>query len=170
MRIQCTRLGHCYLRLPQPCANRDERQIPTYDASAECSPCKRPVRVIALDPGFRCFATGYDPSRTVVQFGSRDVRRLYRLCRHADRLEARIAAAPNHRKSYSLYSGHLRLFQNRRDLTCDLHWRLAKWSCTNYDVVLFSKFKALGMVQRGKRRIHCKVVRQMLSWAHNRFQ
>lgn len=90
------------------------------------------------------FLTVCDPSGTIVEFGSRDVSLLYRRCRHADRLAARIAAAPNHWKRYSLRRVQLWLFQNMCDLTWDMRSCLARRCFSNCDVVLLPKFETLG--------------------------
>lgn len=64
----------------------------------------------------------------------------------------------------------LRIFDRLRNLTRDLHRRLAKWLCSEYDVILLPKFETSQMVLKHKRRIRCKTARQMLTWGHYQFQ
>jgi putative transposase len=159
MRVQRTRLGDYYLCVPQPRVSRDENQVP------------RPMpRVIALDPGVRSFVTGYDPSGNIVEIGVKDISRIYRLCHAADKLSSKISNATKARQRYSMRRARLRIFQKIRDLTTDLHRRLAKWLCTEYDTILLPKFETAQMVLKHKRRIRSQTARQMLSWSHYKFK
>eukprot|EP00762_Andalucia_godoyi_P000830 ANDGO_03800.mRNA.1 hypothetical protein len=71
----------------RPLVKRDENQVP------------RPVkRVIALDPGVRTFAAGYDPSGRMIEVGAKDASCIYRLCMSADKLSSKIAEATTARQ------------------------------------------------------------------------
>ena len=57
-----------------------------------------------------------------------------------------------------------------RDLIDELHKQVARWLVDNYDVILLPTFETSEMVQRGKRRLRRKSVRNMLTFAHYRFK
>jgi putative transposase len=57
----------------------------------------------------------------------------------------------------------------------DLHCKLAKFLCSNYDVILLPEFNVQDMVARERedghqRSISGKTAREMLRWAHHRFK
>ena len=41
------------------------------------------------------------------------------------------------------------------------HYKLAKWLCENYRIILLPEFRTQGMVRRGQRRIGSKTARAM---------
>lgn len=57
-----------------------------------------------------------------------------------------------------------------RQLIDDFHRKLAKFLCTNYNVVLLPSFQTKNMLRRGQRRIGSKTARAMSTWSHYRFQ
>ena len=57
-----------------------------------------------------------------------------------------------------------------RNLVDELHKRLAKWLCENYEVVLLPAFETSQMLRRGQRRIRSKTARAMATWSHYRFK
>lgn len=184
MRIQRSSLGDFKLCIPQPLEKRDENQVPSLQqSSVECPPGMRPVRVAAIDPGVRSFATVYDVSGRIAEFASGDISRLHRLCRYADKLQSRFSKTPdadklqsdvdhaqNDRKRRSMHRAWLRMFERIRNLRKDMHRRVAKWLCASYDVILLPKFETSQMVLRGYRRIKSNTVRKMLTWSHYSFQ
>ena len=106
-RIMVDRLGRWYLCMPLPAHPMRRAKQPSFDpilSGASSSPASSstatntptpllyPERVIALDPGCRTFMTGYDPSGKVVEWGPGDDRHLFRLCRVADGLQAKMRA------------------------------------------------------------------------------
>ena len=59
--------------------------------------------MISLDPGVRTFMTGYDPSGIAVEWGKKDIGRVYRLCHAYDKLQSKrdqIHGKKNKRKCY----------------------------------------------------------------------
>ena len=52
----------------------------------------------------------------------------------------------------------------------DCHYKLAKWLCENYRIILLPEFRTQGMVRRGQRHINSKTARAMCTWSHYHFQ
>src|SRR5205085_1514531 len=64
----------------------------------------------------------------------------------------------------------LRIYKKIHCLVNDCHYKLAKWLCENYRIVLLPEFRTQGMVRRGQRRIGSKTARAMCTWSHYHFQ
>ena len=145
-------------------------------------------RIVALDPGVRCFQTIYDPDGLAVEWGQQDIQRIYRLCRHADKLKSQLdstkdAIGPKFNKLYGqnaktrkryrrkLKKAWLRVLTQIKNLVNEVHKKLCKWLCDNYEVILIPEFRVSQMVnKKNKRKIRSKTARQMCTWAHYRFR
>ena len=57
-----------------------------------------------------------------------------------------------------------------RNLTDEVHKKLALLLCSNFETILLPKFETQKMSRRLARKINSKVVRSMLTWSHYRFQ
>ena len=55
------------------------------------------------------------------------------------------------------------------NLVSELHRKAARFLVDNFDVILLPTFETSEMVERGRRRIRSKTVRNLLSLAHYRF-
>jgi len=131
------------------------------------------LRVAAIDPGVRTFATIYSAGEVadVTEFGVNDYGRIYNLCRHADKLQSRWAAKEcRARKRRGLKKAAKRIASKVRNLVDDLHRKLAAFLVDGYDVILLPKFETQGMVQKANRRINSKAARAMCTWSHYRFR
>lgn len=161
-RLVCNKLGHYYLCLPLPLQVQPVNQGPA---------CKEaPMSgVIALDPGVRTFMTGYDPSGKVVEWGARDMSRIWRLNNAIDSLKSRWTKVKHHGR-YRMKRAALRIHAKIRNLVDDLHRKLTKWLVTHYRVVLIPPFATQQMIRKGARCIGKKTVREMLAWSHYRFR
>ena len=130
-------------------------------------------KVISLDPGVRTFMTGYSPEGTIAEWGSRDMQRIFRLCRVHDKLQSRWGQkGVKHRKRYRLQKAARRVRKKIRNLVDELHKKLTKWLVSSYETILLPKFETSNMVARShaQRKIGSKTARQMLTWSHYRFQ
>ena len=137
-------------------------------------PTPSPLRVAAIDPGVRTFATIYSAGcdvADVTEFGVNDYGRMYNLCRRADKLQSRWSAADcRAKKRRGLKKAAKRISSKVRNLVDDLHRKLAAFLVDAYDVILLPKFETQGMVQKAKRRINSKSARAMCTWSHYRFR
>ena len=136
--------------------NNNENQVPT----------PSPLRVAAIDPGVRTFATIYSAGgcdvADVTEFGVNDYGRMYNLCRRADKLQSRWSAADcRAKKRRGLKKAAKRISSKVRNLVDDLHRKLAAFLVDAYDVILLPKFETQGMVQKAKRRINSKRTQQV---------
>jgi putative transposase len=57
-----------------------------------------------------------------------------------------------------------------RNLVYDLHKKVTKWTCENYNTIFLPKFETQRMVFRSRRKISSKTARNMLTWSHYRFK
>jgi putative transposase len=123
--------------------------------------------IIALDPGVRCFQTGFDGHR-FIEFGSGDIGRITRLCQHLDNLMSRISHNTG-RKRQSMRKAATRMRNKIRNLIDEAHRQIAHYLSHNYQVIFLPTFETSQMVAKSKRKIRSKTARQMLGWAHYRF-
>ena len=125
------------------------------------------ARVVALDPGVRSFLTWYCTD-SVGKIGEGAFFRIQRLCERLDDMLSRAAKAPSRkRRNMRRAAGRMRL--RIEDLINELHRQAARFLVKNFDVILLPTFKTSEMVERGRRRIRSKTVRNLLGLAHYRF-
>jgi len=166
-RIVRTRLNEYFMCVLKPLEPKSENQRPVFSGESK----RRGAGIIALDPGVRTFMTGYDPSGMVYEWGAKDLNRIYRLCHALDDLQSRWSQKDvRHRKRYKLRKAACRIRKKIRNLVYDLHKRLAKWLCENYETVLLPSFETRKMLRKGQRRIGNKTARAMATWSHYRFK
>jgi transposase len=142
-RLLRTRLGQFYLCTPLPLEKRPDNQRPPLTEERK----QMGAGTIALDPGVRTFQTGYTPDGLVVEWGARDLSRIYRLCHHHGDLQSRWSQKDviRHRRRYRLRkAAAARIRHKIRNLVDDLHKRLAKWLCENHETVLLPPFETSG--------------------------
>lgn len=160
-RLIRTRLGHYYLCIPTLQEIQSDSQAPF-----EAKHC-----TISLDPGVRTFMTGYDADGILCEWGAGDMRRIYRLCRAHDKLQARWSEPDvRHRQRYCMRVAARRIRLKIRNLVDEVHKRLAKWLCENYRCIVLPKFETSQMIRKGKRKLHSKTARAMQTWSHYRFR
>lgn len=123
--------------------------------------------IIALDPGVRCFQTGFDGHR-FLEFGKGDIGRITRLCQHLDDLMSRISQTGG-RQRQSMRKAAQRMRNRIRNLIDEAHKQIAHYLTHNYKVIFLPTFETSQMVAKSKRKIRSKTVRAMLGWAHYRF-
>lgn len=130
-------------------------------------------RIIALDPGVRTFITGYDPDGRVVDIGSKDMARIYRLCDGMDRLQSKFRKPTTKaRKRFRMKRAWKRMQTKVRSLIDEVHKKTTLMLVKSYRTILLPKFETSQMVRKNSRgrTIGSKTARGMLCWAHYRFQ
>ena len=126
------------------------------------------ARVAALDPGVRSFMTWYCAD-SVGKIGEGAFFRIQRLCERLDDLMSRAAKSPSRkRRNMRRAAGRMRL--RIENLVQELHRQAARFLVNNFDVILLPTFETSEMVERGRRRIRSKTVRNLLTLAHYRFK
>ncbi len=130
-----------------------------------------PLRVAAIDPGVRTFATVYSPSG-VTEWGKEGMGRIIRLAHAYDVLQSRwTSKATRHRQRWRLKRAGLRINARIRRLTRELHRQLARYLEESFDVVLLPAFESSTMVNKKRgRRIGSRTARAMLTWGHFKFR
>ena len=160
-RLIRTRLNEWFLCIPvqadMPYALGDETQVPQN-------------RVCSLDPGVRTFQTVFDANGAIVEVGAKDLARIYRLCRHADRIQSK-RDKTHGKKRYKLQRAYLRIFRRIRNMVSEIHKKLTNFLVLNYNVILLPAFETSKMVTKnGNRKLRSKTVRSMLTWSHYSFK
>ena len=125
------------------------------------------ARVVALDPGVRSFLTWYCAD-SVGKIGEGAFFRVQRLCERLDDLLTRAQKSPaRRRRNMRRAAGRMRI--GIENLIAELHRQTARFLVHNFDVILLPTFETSEMVERGRRRIRSRTVRNLLSLAHYRF-
>ena len=125
------------------------------------------ARVVALDPGVRSFLTWYCAD-SVGKIGEGAFFRIQRLCERLDELLSRAQKSPaRRRRNMRRAAGRMRI--RVENLIQELHRQAARFLVDSFDVILLPTFETSEMVERGRRRIRSKTVRNSLSLAHYRF-
>ena len=125
-------------------------------------------RVVALDPGIRSFLTWFSET-DAGHIGQQDFGRIQRLCAHLDNLLGRAARA-RHRQKRNMYRAAGRMRTRIRNLVEELHHKAARFLVDHYDIILLPTFETSEMALRGRRKLRRKSVRNLLTFAHYRFQ
>ena len=125
-------------------------------------------RVVALDPGIRSFLTWFSET-DAGHIGHQDFGRIQRLCTHLDNLLGRAARA-RHRQKRNMYRAAGRMRTRIRNLVDELHHKAARFLVDQYDIILLPTFETSEMALRGARKLRRKSVRNLLTFAHYRFQ
>ena len=95
--------------------------------------------MIFLDPGVKNFITGYDPSGKIITWGKRDIGRIARLLHYKRKLQSKTEKALRHSKRYKYRIAGLRIGEKIKNLVDELHKKLAKWLCENYNYIYLPK-------------------------------
>jgi putative transposase len=166
VKLTKTRSREYYLSIPKPLLQRSDNQAPKVEQFGD--------GVISIDPGIRTFATCYEASGTIYEWGKSDINRIQRLCHHYDRLWSKLCHLNKwglRRRGRKRIKEALQRMQRRiRHLVDEMHRKLAKWLLENHHVILLPKFQAKGMTRKLNRRINGKTARMMLTWSHYRFR
>ncbi len=109
-----------YLCIPKPLEIKSDNQA---------------LNSIFIDPGVKNFITGYDPNGKIVIFGKRDVSRISRLLHYKRKLISKISKITKHKKRYTHKKALIRLNEKIYNLINELHKKLSKWLCENYNFI-----------------------------------
>ena len=125
---------------------------------------------ISLDPGVRTFLTGYSPDGTICKLGDNASSRLFRLLLKADKIQSLIAKETRRICRKQLKMNKTKILQKVRNLTNEMHHKIALYLVSNYKNILIPDFESKNMSNKKTRKIRCKSVRQMLTLGHGKFK
>lgn len=125
--------------------------------------------IVALDPGVRTFQTTYDTRGLATEWGKGDMKRIYALCRCADKTQSSMAHKSGSKRRGAEHAWW-RILNKIKFKVGEIHHKLAVWLCENYTSILIPKFESSTMVKKGRRKISSKTSRSMLTWSHYRFR
>jgi putative transposase len=129
-------------------------------------------RVLAIDPGVRTFATGFDGSN-FIEVGNGDIGRIQRLCKHLDELMSKIGNSKGHlfkHLRYKLRKAAERIRIKIKNLIDELHHKLSAHLTSSYGLIFLPTFETSQMVLKSTRKLRSKTARNMLTWSHYRFK
>ena len=153
-RLIRTRLNQYFLCIPQPLEIQPERQRLDYLQGGK--------KIIALDPGVRTFNTGYDLEGNAFEWGKSDIERIFKLCHRQDRLQSEWSKEEvKHRKRYKLRRAARKIRKKIRNIVDEVHCKMIKWLCENYDIILLTLFETQRMVRKWKRKIGKETTRKL---------
>lgn len=127
---------------------------------------------IALDPGVRTFMTGFDGSE-ILEIGKSDIGRIYRLCRHLDKVMSRIGVNKGRgfkRLRFTLRKAAAKIRIKIKNLISELHKKAANYLATKYKMIFLPTFETQQMVKKGKRKLATKTARAMCTLSHYKFK
>jgi putative transposase len=152
-KLTLDKLGRFYLIVPQHSVSACENQA-SYKNSW-----------VALDPGVRTFQTAYSPTQGIsYKFGDKDISRIFRLCKHLDKLDS------IKRKSYALKQSMTKLRFKIKNLVKEVHCKIVHFLVTNFQNIIIPPFNVGQMIKKGNRKISSKTVRKMVCWSHYGFR
>jgi len=136
---------------------------------------RRRGKVASCDPGVRTFQTCYTTEGAVADLGigpafqTKVVDRLHRI----DRL-ASLATKSNHvrrqrlrRKQAAL---RYKIIARRWAWINEIHWKTARWLCSQHSAVLLGKLNVKALSSKNKRTMGRSNVRKLYAWSHYKFQ
>jgi putative transposase len=125
-------------------------------------------RVISCDPGVRTFITGYDPSGQIVTIADRANEKLYRLLHATDVCRSAIDTAKNTLDKQTAKTEQKRIYRNIQNLCLDIHWKVARFLVSNYDIIILPHYRTSEMMKSKKIKRGTK--RQMQAFSFYRFK
>ncbi|GGA21973.1 hypothetical protein CYANOKiyG1_37040 [Okeania sp. KiyG1] len=173
--IYHTKLGQIRFSEPLPESFGDCRIVIQRGEYYLCLPVDVPKhntenqnRIVALDPGVRNFLTLFSEN-SFGWIGSGDIGKIQRLCYYLDDLISRLTKAKSKTKQ-RMKKAASRMRLKIRNLIDELHHKAALFLVQNFDVILLPTFEVSQMIIKSSRKLRSKSVRQMLNWAHYRFE
>ena len=144
------------LAIPKPLEIRSENQAPEKS-------------MLFIDPGVKNFITGYDPSGKVISCGIQDIQRISKLLYYKRKLQSKHSKLKNHKKRRSYKLAELRIGEKIFNLVDDLHKKLSKWLCENYEYIYIPRLnyhKCKKLNKRSKANMaslrHCGFINRLL--------
>lgn len=128
-------------------------------------------KTIALDPGLRCFLTGFD-GNYFTEFGKYDFGRIARICQHLDKMQSKLSQLKGgefSRLRYRLRQAMEKVRTKIKNLRSEIHKQVGSYLARNYDVIYLPTFETSQMVAKATRQLNSKSARAMMTWAFYQF-
>jgi transposase, IS605 OrfB family, central region len=128
-------------------------------------------KAIAIDPGLRCFLTGFN-GNSFTDFGKYDFGKIARLCQHLDKMQSKLGRSKGgefSRLRYRLRQAMEKVRTRIKNLRSEIHKQVASYLARNYDIIYLPTFETSQMVARGSRKLNSKSARAMMTWAFYQF-
>jgi transposase len=155
VKVTLNKAGEYYFCVSKDMGARDISQTPNNHHSTA-----------VLDPGVRTFQTVYDADGQGFEWGKDDMKKVFYLCRQADRLQSKISQRKTRRRGRAYH----RILARIKNQVRDCHNKLALFLCENYRAILIPEFDTQRMIRRIDRKLHKKTVRSMCTWSHFSFR
>jgi putative transposase len=128
------------------------------------------LRVVAIDPGVRSFATAYTDDHCTTYGDGFYASKVFPLLLEIDKLIGLRARSRNDQWKRHYQKRIDQKVNRAKDLITDLHKRVAFDLVSQFDVILLPSFDTKEMASKVGRKIRTKTVRSMLGLAHYRFE
>ena len=127
MKLTLNTNGHLYLNVMHMGKCRGEIKSP--ESGSVC----------AIDPGIRTFMNVYDPGGKMTEIGVGAINELFQIAHKIDDIISASSKTTNEEDSSWMHRLKMRKFGRIKHLVDDLHWRTARWLCSNYSTILIPK-------------------------------
>lgn len=147
------------------------RWFVNFPVDAEVEHISKEPKIIALDPGLRCFMTGFD-GNNFTEFANGDFARIAKLCQHLDKLKSKHDKSKGgkfKRFRHKLKQAMERVRTKIKNLRIEVHKQVASHLARNYDTIYLPTFETSQMVAKKKRKLQSKSARAMMTWAFYEF-
>jgi IS605 OrfB family transposase len=131
---------------------------------------------VSFDPGVRCFQTGFNSKNQFIEYGKKQVDRIYKKCLQVDKIHSLRDTysgeskheIKNERAKYKKKMGRVR--HKIQDIKQDMHWKIVNDICKENEQILISRFPVSQMTKRFTRNINKETTKKMLNWSHFQFR
>ncbi|MGH2413591.1 MAG: RNA-guided endonuclease InsQ/TnpB family protein [Microcystaceae cyanobacterium] len=130
------------------------RWYANFPVEMDAQPPRNGGKAIALDPGVRCFLTGFD-GNNFTEFANGDFALIAKLCYHLDKLKSKLDLAKGgkfKRYRYQLRRAMERIRTRIHNLRSECHKQVASNLARNYDVIYLPTFETSQMVTHCPRK------------------
>jgi putative transposase len=103
--------------------------------------------VVGLDPGIKTFQTFYSPDGICGKIGKGVARRFEKLRTDLTDLNIRIKAETHNTRRVRMRKAAARMRLRIRNAVDELHWKTARFLCSNFKIILIPEFRVQRMVQ-----------------------
>ena len=125
--------------------------------------------VISLDPGVRCFQTGYCPDTPHVVEISNDNSKLWKLLEKIDKFTSwKSKKIKNSRNYKRLTTKILFLHRQLKNMVSDMQWKACNFLVSNYGSVILPEFRTSEMLK--KKKLARRTKRMMNTLSHFKFK